>query len=614
MQGSSRIDELRQKFHENPRRYFAPLANEYRKAGDPEQAIAICRAHLAQQPGHMSGHVVYGQALYDADRPVEARAVFEKALSLDPENAIVIRQLGDIARERGDSAEAKHWYAKALDIDPGDTLVAAYIAELSDPVTSPAADIPPVSPGIAEPAETAAASEPAAEDAPVATAEAEHPQVVEETEKAIVASVEPEVIEADEDDDEPAWRKTPVPEASPFVTKTMAELYAKQGYSAAALDVYRQLAINHPDDLEIRARIEQLSTAATPSPEPVAQESRPAETEPLPAHESDHAAEPLGLVDLSDEPLFPVETPAFDIEPAPPAAADAGKHFTEMELAAGDVWDTDAWGAGFTPDDEVGSEFETVDLQDHEEEQKPASTQLSAEGAEDAEDAEREAARLPAVPEAVALEPEVLAPEPEVAPVPEQEVAILAEPEPEPEPEPETEPEPEPEAEPAAAEAATSPGMETRAPEESPYEAEDEGSGVVAYSPEPPREEELPHYTPRQPTVREFFATLGARRPPAPEPAQSFTARAALPGDPLPLATDAFAGLFGETEVKEEDTRAAFALSGAMSGKAHTPSPTTVQTSPPRPSPAIPDAAVPAQESEEEIRRFREWLDGLAQP
>ena len=49
MQGSTRIDELRQKFHENPRRYFAPLANEYRKAGDPEQAIAICRAHLAQQ-------------------------------------------------------------------------------------------------------------------------------------------------------------------------------------------------------------------------------------------------------------------------------------------------------------------------------------------------------------------------------------------------------------------------------------------------------------------------------------------------------------------------------------------------------------------------------------
>ena len=137
MQGSPRIDELRQKFHENPRRYFAPLANEYRKAGDPEQAIAICRAHLAQQPGHMSGHVVYAQSLYDAARVDESRVVFEKALSLDPDNAIVLRYLGDISRQRGDSAEALHWYSRALEADPHDSEVAAYIAELTEPLTEP---------------------------------------------------------------------------------------------------------------------------------------------------------------------------------------------------------------------------------------------------------------------------------------------------------------------------------------------------------------------------------------------------------------------------------------------------------------------------------------------
>ena len=64
MANSARIDELKKKFDENPRRYFAPLANEYRKAGDPDQAIAICREFLPQQPGHMSGHIVYGQALF----------------------------------------------------------------------------------------------------------------------------------------------------------------------------------------------------------------------------------------------------------------------------------------------------------------------------------------------------------------------------------------------------------------------------------------------------------------------------------------------------------------------------------------------------------------------
>jgi len=135
MQSSPRIEELRQKFHENPRRYFAPLANEYRKAGDPEQAIAICRAHLAQQPGHMSGHVVYGQALFDARRMDEASVVFHQALALDPENIIVLRHLGDIARQRGDVEEARSWYSRALDGDPHDAEIAAYLAELTEPLT-----------------------------------------------------------------------------------------------------------------------------------------------------------------------------------------------------------------------------------------------------------------------------------------------------------------------------------------------------------------------------------------------------------------------------------------------------------------------------------------------
>ena len=147
MQSSPRIEELRQKFHENPRRYFAPLANEYRKAGDPEQAIAICRAHLAQQPGHMSGHVVYGQALYDAHRTDEAREVFQLALALDPENIIVLRHLGDIARQQGDVQEARSWYSRALDGDPHDAEIAAYLAELTEPLVSHGADPDVVGPG-----------------------------------------------------------------------------------------------------------------------------------------------------------------------------------------------------------------------------------------------------------------------------------------------------------------------------------------------------------------------------------------------------------------------------------------------------------------------------------
>src|SRR5687767_4536809 len=130
MASSARIDELRKKFDENPRRYFAPLANEYRKAGDINQAISICREYLPQQPGHMSGHIVYGQALYEARQFDEAKAVFETALSLDPENLIALRHLGDIALIVGDAEGARMWYSRVLEADPRNEEIQAQLASL----------------------------------------------------------------------------------------------------------------------------------------------------------------------------------------------------------------------------------------------------------------------------------------------------------------------------------------------------------------------------------------------------------------------------------------------------------------------------------------------------
>ena len=142
MAGTSRIDELRKKFDENPRRYFAPLANEYRKIGDFEQAIFICQEFLPQQPGHMSGHIVYGQALFESGRHDEARSVFETALALDPENLIALRHLGDIARAHGDAETARAWYRRVLESDPRNDEIAGILTSLdTDGAQFPAAAV-----------------------------------------------------------------------------------------------------------------------------------------------------------------------------------------------------------------------------------------------------------------------------------------------------------------------------------------------------------------------------------------------------------------------------------------------------------------------------------------
>ena len=140
MASTARLDELKKKFDENPRRYFAPLANEHRKSGNLDQAIALCRAHLPQQPAHISGHIVLGQALFEAGQPDESRDTFHTALDLDPENLIALRCLGDIARSGGDVPTARSWYQRVLDVDPRNDEIEQLIRELDTPATLDSAE------------------------------------------------------------------------------------------------------------------------------------------------------------------------------------------------------------------------------------------------------------------------------------------------------------------------------------------------------------------------------------------------------------------------------------------------------------------------------------------
>ncbi len=130
MASSALIDDLLKQFAENPRRVFARLANEYRKRGELDSAIEICRSHVPLQPGYISGHIVLGQALFDSGSLDEARSSFETALALDPENLIALRHMGDIARSNGEVDGARGWYRQLLEIDPQNEEVTAQLESL----------------------------------------------------------------------------------------------------------------------------------------------------------------------------------------------------------------------------------------------------------------------------------------------------------------------------------------------------------------------------------------------------------------------------------------------------------------------------------------------------
>lgn len=127
MSNSALIEDLERQFSENPRRVFARLANEYRKSGNLEGAIALCREHVPRHPGYISGHIVLGQALFESGAVDDAKLAFEAALQLDPENLIALRHLGDIARQTGDIPSAIMCYHRLLEVDPQNEDAAAQL-------------------------------------------------------------------------------------------------------------------------------------------------------------------------------------------------------------------------------------------------------------------------------------------------------------------------------------------------------------------------------------------------------------------------------------------------------------------------------------------------------
>jgi hypothetical protein len=133
MAAPNRVEELRKRYHENPRRFFAPLANEYRKTGFPDRAILLCEKHLAEQPDNLNGLVVYGQTLFESGRQPDAKRPFEMALGIDPENLIALRHLGDIAKAEGDTEGARKWYERVLEFDRRNEEVLALLDSVGGP-------------------------------------------------------------------------------------------------------------------------------------------------------------------------------------------------------------------------------------------------------------------------------------------------------------------------------------------------------------------------------------------------------------------------------------------------------------------------------------------------
>ena len=106
MADNPRLEELRRRVESDPASIaFAALAEEYRRAGRFDEAIATCAAGLKRHPSYLSAHVTLGRSLIEVGQYDEAREELEFVLRSAPENLAAIRGLAEIHHRLGDSAE-----------------------------------------------------------------------------------------------------------------------------------------------------------------------------------------------------------------------------------------------------------------------------------------------------------------------------------------------------------------------------------------------------------------------------------------------------------------------------------------------------------------------------
>jgi tetratricopeptide (TPR) repeat protein len=241
---------------------FARLADAYRKAGDPKRALEVLEAGIGRHRNYPSAHIVRARACIDLGQSGPAEEAFLRVLELDSGNLVALRGLAALARERGDLAGARQWFQRISELhqESADTVDGESENAPAPPDGSPRTERPTSLDPLSRTEEESWTPDSEAAPSPVGPAAS--------------GSVETWWFE-DPDEGEPA-------DDGDLLTRTMAELYEKQGLVEQAAAIYQELLNDRPDDEELQVALTRLKTrlAAIVPEDPVSKEPTARSNEP----------------------------------------------------------------------------------------------------------------------------------------------------------------------------------------------------------------------------------------------------------------------------------------------------------------------------------------------
>lgn len=286
------IEKLKEKVDKDPNsKLFVPLAEEYKKAGMLDEAIAVLTKGLERQPGYMSARVSLGKVYLEKGMLDEAKAEFEKVISVIPDNLYAHRKLAEIYRDLGETDNAIKEFKTVLRLNPMDEEAATSLGYLEGkPHLEEKPTIKPIEPEPtieviekeAEPSEVSVGKEDVEDfrEALFEKGEKETEEVEEVPEEnvfsledmfkepgAVVEKIKEEIggdeeVVVSEDitavEAEEVLEEIKEISEEPRLSISDADSYISQGRYMEAMTVYRRLLSVEPDNKHVLQRIEEL--------------------------------------------------------------------------------------------------------------------------------------------------------------------------------------------------------------------------------------------------------------------------------------------------------------------------------------------------------------------
>jgi tetratricopeptide (TPR) repeat protein len=303
------IEKLRLRVEKDPNsRLFLPLAEEYRKMGMVDEAISVILRGLEHQPGYTSARVALGRLYVEKSMVNEAKSEFEAVVKAIPDNLFAHRKLADIYKEQGETEKAIDEYKTVIHLNPLDEDAMLCLQEiqgraLGEETAAPVMpEMPsPDLPAGEEPGEAVAVDEAEPEEAPDAEAPAEPGAILEddfEQFKGAFPGMKEEPLDVEEALELPDDQPFEIPDESSFgdvldevpeaeeevsvfpepdVHEEPEPAVARQGTPGAAdadafiaggnfykaLEVYRSILANDPENKQILQRAAELKALMT---------------------------------------------------------------------------------------------------------------------------------------------------------------------------------------------------------------------------------------------------------------------------------------------------------------------------------------------------------------